>query len=254
MPTHSPRNPPVLRFDGVSHRYDSGTLALSDIDLDVHRGEFISIIGSSGCGKSTLLRLAAGLETPSRGTVTRDESGRIAFVFQQPTLMPWARVRRNVALPLDLLNAPADQTEAGVDQVLRRVGLSEFAHAFPRELSGGMQMRASIARALITEPTLLFMDEPFGALDDITRARLDLELLSLWTERALTVVFVTHSLYEAVFLSTRVLVMSPRPGRIAAVLRIDEPGPRTEAFRVSDRFARTCAELSRMLTTVGSGG
>src|SRR5499426_2242335 len=169
------------------------------------------------------------------------------MVFQQATLMPWARVAANVRLPLDLARVARPAADRAVAAALELVGLAPFAASYPRELSGGMQMRVSIARALVTEPRLLLMDEPFGALDEITRHRLDRELSDLWTRRALSVVFVTHSIYEAVFLSTRVLVMSARPGRIAGELEIAEPHPRTDAFRTSERFARLCQQLSTML-------
>jgi len=229
----------------ASVTYPTGVAALGTTTLAVAPGEFISLIGPSGCGKSTLLRLAAGLLEPTTGTAVRADDTRLAFVFQSPTLMPWADVRRNVRLPLELggvANADAKVTEA-----LRTVGLADFDRAYPRELSGGMQMRVSIARALVTEPSLLLMDEPFGALDEITRERLDDELLALWAQRHLTVLFVTHNIYEAVYLSTRVLVMSPRPGRITGQLEIDEPYPRTDALRVTDRFVKRCQHLSSLM-------
>jgi NitT/TauT family transport system ATP-binding protein len=246
----------VLRIHGVTHTYPSGTVALGNVDIDIEAGEFVSIIGPSGCGKSTLLRLIAGLEAPTSGTISRDltrpSRSPIAYVFQQPTLMPWTSVLANVRLPLDLEGIAPGTSEPLARRALARVGIADFAEALPRELSGGMQMRASIARALVTEPSLLLMDEPFGALDEITRGRLDRELLAVWAEQRLTAVFVTHSLHEAVFLSNRVLVMTPRPGRIADVLTVDEPHPRDESFRLSTRFADLCAQLSRMLVSAGS--
>ena len=218
-------------------------------------------LGPSGCGKSTILNLIAGLAAPSSGRMQWWGAGpesigapgrRLAMVFQSATLMPWARVAPNVRLPLDLAGVPRSAADEAVQDALARVGLAGFEASFPRELSGGMQMRASIARALVTEPDLLLMDEPFGALDEITRTRLDAELLGLWGGRRFTVVFVTHSIYEAVFLSQRVVVMSARPGRLLDEVVIDEPYPRTETFRVSQRFlehARTLqsglAEASR---------
>jgi len=245
-----------LRISGVAYTYPRGTVALGTVDQDIASGEFVSVIGPSGCGKSTLLRLVAGLESPTAGTIARQlkssSSAPIAFVFQQPTLMPWATVLANVRLPLDLEGVGTQASEPRARRALARVGLDEFAYALPRELSGGMQMRASIARALVTEPALLLMDEPFGALDEITRGRLDRELLAVWAEQHLTVLFVTHSLHEAVFLSNRVLVMTPRPGQISDVLTVDEAYPRDDSFRLSTRFADLCAQLSRMLVAAGS--
>jgi len=241
--------------------FPNGVRALDPVTLDVREGEFATIIGPSGCGKSTLLRMVAGLLPPSGGRVRlwpdagvsdRGPARRLAFVFQSATLMAWADVERNVRLPLDLGHAVVtDATDASerVERALALVGLTHFRRAYPRELSGGMQMRASIARALVTEPSLLLMDEPFGALDEITRARLDRELSELGAREALTILFVTHSIYEAVFLSTRVFVMSPRPGRIIGEVAIDEPHPRTDAFRVSAAFAGHCARLSAMLAS-----
>jgi len=214
------------------------------------------LLGPSGCGKTTLLNLLAGLVTPSHGSLswwgddfaaTGGPGRRLGFVFQSPTLMPWARVGTNVRLPLDLAGVDRHTADAQAVTALEQVGLADFARHFPRELSGGMQMRASIARALVTTPDLLLMDEPFGALDEFTRQRLDGELAALWSARGLTVVFVTHSIYEAVFLSTRVVVMSPRPGRIVADVAIDEPFPRGENFRVSTAFARHCQRLSALI-------
>ncbi len=242
----------ALELSQVSHVHANGVRALDTVDLLVRRAEFLTFIGPSGCGKSTLLRIAAGLVAPSQGAVRRADEDATAFVFQSATLMPWARVAKNVALPLELAGAPATDREARVAEALARVGLSDFAQALPRELSGGMQMRASIARALVIAPRLLLMDEPFGALDEITRGRLDRELLDLWQERRFTTLFVTHSLVEAVFVSSRVLVMSPRPGRIAAELVIDEPHPRDDGFRLSARFAALCGQLQSLMLRAGA--
>jgi NitT/TauT family transport system ATP-binding protein len=242
--------------------FPNGLRALESLTLTVGDGAFATIVGPSGCGKSTLLRMVAGLTAPSTGRVRLWPSvpgpieRRLAFVFQNATLMAWADVEKNVRLPLDLGQAAMrtrTAVEARIRHALALVGLEEFRNAYPGELSGGMQMRVSIARALVTEPALLLMDEPFGALDEITRTRLDRELAELWAREKLTILFVTHSIFEAVFLSTRVLVMSSRPGRIVGEVAIDEPHPRTEAFRVSRRFAAYCERLSAMLASAMEG-
>jgi NitT/TauT family transport system ATP-binding protein len=213
----------------------------------VREGDFTTLVGPSGCGKSTLLKLIAGLLAPDGGRIRVPPQGRFSFVFQSPTLMPWASVAANVRLPLELHGVDRREAEQRANDALGRVGLRDFARAWPRELSGGMQMRASIARALVTAPRLLLMDEPFGALDEITRNRLDRDLSALCAREKLTVLFVTHSIYESVFLSSKVLVMSARPGRIFAEVAIDEPQPRTDAFRNSERFARLAMQLSAQL-------
>ncbi|GAA4324403.1 ABC transporter ATP-binding protein [Pigmentiphaga soli] len=242
---------PVLQAQGAARRFPNGTQALAPVTLDVGAGEFVSLLGPSGCGKTTLLRLFAGLDHPSAGRIGRGpEAGRLSYVFQDPTLMPWATVARNVRLPFDLRRGPgrlgAAERQRRVDAALKRVGLGEFADALPHELSGGMRMRVSIARALVTDPAVLLMDEPFGALDDITRQRLDDDLLAVARAQRLTVVFVTHSIFEAVYLSSRVIVMSPRPGRVTADIPIDAP-VRDAAFRVSPEFARFAARLQAEL-------
>ena len=253
---------PVVVVVGARKTYATGTQALAPVDLTVRRGEFLTLLGPSGCGKTTLLNLMAGLLTPDAGTLRwwgggMDATGgpgrRLAMVFQSPTLMPWARVDTNVRLPLDLAHAERGVAARAADAALELVGLTGFGRHFPRELSGGMQMRVSIARALAVVPDLLLMDEPFGALDEFTRQRLDGELANLWAARRLTVVFVTHSIYEAVFLSTRVAVMGPRPGRVIADVAIDEPFPRGDAFRVSTGFARHCQRLSALVAEAGAG-
>ena len=252
---------PIVAVRGVTKRFPNGTEALAPIDLEVRNGEFVTLLGPSGCGKTTLLNLIAGLSTPSSGTIewwggsfaaTGTENRRLGFVFQSPTLMPWARVDANVRLPLDLANVERTNSDQAVAHALQLVGLAEFARHFPRELSGGMQMRASIARALVTSPNLLLMDEPFGALDEFTRQRLDDELLRLWSAEQLTVVFVTHSIAEAVFLSMRVAVMAARPGRVLETISIDEPFPRSDAFRVSTAFAGYAQRLSRSVADAGA--
>ncbi|MCF4998762.1 ATP-binding cassette domain-containing protein [Pseudomonas syringae] len=247
---------PVLLANQVEKTYGNGTHALQRLKLSVKRGEFVSLLGPSGCGKSTLLKMFAGLEHPSaghvrwwgKGEIRQGQSDRkLAMVFQEATLMPWARIAANVRLPLELAGVPNDQRDERVNTALKLVGLGDFGSAYPRELSGGMQMRASIARALVTEPNLLLMDEPFGALDEFTRNRLDSDLRQLWARRDLTVVFVTHSIYEAVFLSSRVVVMGARPGRVLADVRIEGPEVRDDTFRTSAGFIRQCAELSALL-------
>jgi NitT/TauT family transport system ATP-binding protein len=248
--------PPVVELRAVAKTYPNGTRAVDPVDLAVGAGEFVTVLGPSGCGKSTLLRMIAGLVAPSGGRIrwwgedfeaVGRPGRRLAMVFQDATLMPWSRVHSNVRLPLDLARADRPAADRAVADSLALVGLGQFARHYPRELSGGMQMRVSIARALVTRPDLLLMDEPFGALDEITRNRLDGEISALWREQSLTVAFVTHSIYEAVFLSTRVLVMSSRPGRIVREVAIDEPFPRTDAFRVSQPFAAYCRTLSEAL-------
>jgi NitT/TauT family transport system ATP-binding protein len=246
----------AIAASSVHKTYVDGTVALQPVDLHIREGEFVTLLGPSGCGKSTLLKMVAGLLPPSGGALRLwgqpvqrlAEVGRkLAFVFQAPTLMPWASVAANVGLPLDLAGLPRAQADARVADALQLVGLQAFAQALPRALSGGMLMRVSIARSLVVQPDLLLMDEPFGALDEISRHKLDAELLALWAERRLTVVFVTHSIHEAVFLSTRVVTMAARPGRILEELHIDEPYPRRPEFMVSERFAQMARRLQDSL-------
>jgi NitT/TauT family transport system ATP-binding protein len=243
----------------VTKVYDNGVMALGPLDLAVRKGEFVSLLGPSGCGKSTALRIMAGLAAPSAGRVevAHHDGGlpgqSIGFVFQEPTLMPWTSVRENVRLPLKLARAPASESEPRVMEALTRVGLAEFADSFPRELSGGMKMRVSLARALVTDPDILLMDEPFAALDEITRFRLNNDLLTLWRNLKKTVVFVTHSVFESVYLSQRVIVMTGRPGRIAAEIKIDAPEPRDEEFRTSAAYGDSCRNVSAALAPSYSG-
>jgi NitT/TauT family transport system ATP-binding protein len=252
---------PVVTIRGVDKTFANGTHALAPIDLDIRRGEFVTLLGPSGCGKSTLLNLIAGLLAPSAGSIAwwggpfaaTGAAGRtLAFVFQSPTLMPWARVDANVRLPLDLAREDRAAADRAVADALALVGLTHFARHYPRELSGGMQMRVSIARALVTAPDFLLMDEPFGALDEFTRERLDDELSALWRLRGLTIAFVTHSIAEAVFLSTRVAVMAARPGRVIAEVAVDAPFPRDDEFRVSIAAANHARELSRFVADAGA--
>jgi NitT/TauT family transport system ATP-binding protein len=243
----------AIRLRGITKAYDGRGVVLGPIDLDVRPGEFISLLGPSGCGKSTALRIAAGLITPTSGEVnvtgrvTSAQTGHsIGFVFQEPTLMPWASVRDNVRLPLTLVGLPRSDADRRIDDALARVGLSEFDAAFPRELSGGMKMRVSLARALVTEPDVLLLDEPFAALDEITRFRLNDDLLALWRSLDKTIVFVTHSVFESVYLSQRVVVMTARPGRIHAEIRIDAI-ERDENFRTSAEYVAYCRQASLAL-------
>ncbi len=253
----------AIEILSASKTYSNGTRALEPVDLKIQPGEFVTLLGPSGCGKSTLLKMIAGLLSPSDGRILIwnkpidkvEASGhKLAFVFQEATLMPWSRVRANVRLPLDLHGDAKDEAEKRVNDSLELVGLSKFADAYPRELSGGMQMRVSIARALVTQPDLLLMDEPFGALDEITRNKLDSDLLDLWEKKKLTVVFVTHSIYEAVYLSTRVVVMAARPGRVVDQVNIDEPYPRGHDFRVSSQFAQYAKTLQDSLLRAAAMG
>jgi NitT/TauT family transport system ATP-binding protein len=242
-----------VSLNGVGKTFPSGVTALDGFNLDLRPGEFVTLLGSSGCGKSTALRLIAGLAEPTRGTVERTGrlagtgSGTIGFVFQEPTLMPWATVAGNVRLPLDLVKGQGRLSEERVAAALAQVGLDAFDRAYPRELSGGMKMRVSIARALVTEPALLLMDEPFAALDEITRFKLNDDLLEVWKRLGKTVVFVTHSVFESVYLSQRIVVMTPRPGRIFTELRIDAPCPRDRQFRTSADYAALCRRVSEAL-------
>jgi NitT/TauT family transport system ATP-binding protein len=245
---------PILALRHVGKTFANGTQALDDLDLEIREGEFLSLLGPSGCGKSTALRLIAGLGEPTRGRIEWREmrpdprgSTPIGFVFQEPTLMPWVTVFGNVHLPLRLARESRDSADPRVRAVLDRVGLAEFADAYPRELSGGMKMRVSIARALVTSPRLLLMDEPFAALDEITRFRLNNDLLRLWQALGKTVVFVTHSVFESVYLSSRIIVMTARPGKVFAEVAVAAPYPRNEKFRTSAEYAGYCRLASEAL-------
>lgn len=246
---------PLISLANVHKRYASGLLALQGVSLQVAKGELVSLLGPSGCGKSTVLRLVAGLDQASSGELTSPALGPspspagTAFVFQDPTLMPWASVFDNVWLPLRLAGTARADAAERVHQQLGSVGLGEFAQAFPSELSGGMRMRASIARALVTDPALLLMDEPFAALDEFTRQKLNADLLAWWQRRGLSMLFVTHSVFEAVFLSQRVVVMGARPGRVLAEITIDEAYPRDSDFRTSTRYASWCRQVTEVLET-----
>jgi NitT/TauT family transport system ATP-binding protein len=254
---------PILTLRRVGKTFPNSVIALDELDLEVRAGEFLSLLGPSGCGKSTALRLIASLAEPSRGEVVwasqaseprKKRSHPIGFVFQEPTLMPWATVFGNVFLPLRLAGRAAGTAAPRIANVLDRVGLADFAETYPRELSGGMRMRVSLARAIVTDPELLLMDEPFAALDEITRFRLNNDLLSLWQSLGKTVVFVTHSVFESVYLSNRIVVMTPRPGRVFAEIAIDAPYPRDESFRTSAEYAGYCRKTSQALAAAMAAG
>lgn len=240
----------VITLTDVNKVYANGTVALQDMNLVIQESQFVSLVGPSGCGKSTVLRIIAKLGRMTSGSIdwgVNDQARKLAFVFQDAALMPWATVRENVRLPLKLAGMPKKDSEAAVQQALHLVGLSGSEPSYPRELSGGMKMRVSIARALVTHPNVLLMDEPFGALDEITRSKLNSDVLNLWCQQRWTVVFVTHNIYEAVYLSNRVIVMAPRPGRVVADIAIDAPYPRSEAFRTSPLYNEYCREVSERL-------
>jgi len=252
---------PLVALRGVGKTFASGTVALAGLNLHIRPGEFVSLLGPSGCGKSTALRIMAGLSEATEGVVewpsaadgTRGK-GRLSFVFQEPTLMPWASVFANVKLPLDLRRTLSMNVAERVGAALDHVGLAGFRQAYPRELSGGMRMRASIARALVTEPQLLLMDEPFAALDEITRFKLNDDLLRMWQTLRTTVVFVTHSVFESVYLSSRIVVMAARPGRVFTELAVDAPYPRDDNFRTSPEYAAHCRRTSEALAGAMAAG
>ncbi len=248
--------PPVVQLHGVTKRFASGLEALGGIDLAVARGEFLSLLGPSGCGKSTLLRIVAGLSEPTGGSCLLNlggedrnatPAGRIGFVFQDPTLMPWSTVAGNVELPLRIAGRVRSAERDRVAAALSAVGLAGFERSYPHQLSGGMRMRVSIARALVTGPDLLLLDEPFAALDEITRLALNDDLLRLWEAHRPTILFVTHSVFESVYLSTRIAVMKPRPGRIVADLPVGLAQPRLRAVRSAPAYAAMCETVSGAL-------
>lgn len=241
----------AIALHHVNKVYSNGTVALQNMNLSIGEGEFISLVGPSGCGKSTALRLIAGLGKISSGSIVLGEGDRkpeLAFVFQEAALMPWANAIENVRLPLKLAGVPKHKSRAAAQEAINLVGLAGFERSYPRELSGGMKMRVSIARALVTQPDIMLMDEPFGGLDEMTRSKLNSDVLNLWQQKRWTVVFVTHNIYEAVYLSNRVIVMAPRPGRVVADITIDAPYPRTEEFRTSRLCNEYCREVSADLT------
>ncbi|MBA2965452.1 MULTISPECIES: ABC transporter ATP-binding protein [Ramlibacter] len=256
----APHGSALLELRGVEKRYANGTVAVQDLSVAIGRHEFVSFLGPSGCGKSTALKMIAGLSAPSGGEIRWGAAPAggggtghaIGFVFQEPTLMPWATVVDNVWLPLRLAGVSRAAARADIEAVLATVGLSQFAHVYPRELSGGMKMRVSIARAMVTRPRVLLMDEPFAALDEMTRFKLNNDTLALWQANPFTTLFVTHSVYEAVYLSTRIVVMAARPGRVVSEIAVDEPYPRSEAFRTSARYNALCVQVSGALQAAGA--
>ena len=250
--THAPISgrAEVMRIEGVDKVFNGDVVALKGLNLAVNSGDFISLLGPSGCGKSTALRLIADLIHPTRGRITwagGQKAGDLGVVFQEPTLMPWATVAQNVWLPFRLRGKSYNAVKDEIIEALRLVGLDKFQNAYPRELSGGMKMRVSIARAMVTKPRLILMDEPFAALDEITRFRLNNDLLALKEKIGCTVIFVTHSVFESVFLSDRIVVMAARPGRVIRELTVDAPYPRDEVFRTSAEYAAYCREASDAL-------
>lgn len=235
-----------IEFTDVTKRFDTGTTAVEHADLTLHAGEFVAVVGPSGCGKSTLLRMAAGLESPSSGQVRVDTSS-VGFIFQEPTLLPWRSVRANVELCAELSRGNRVETKRRAAEAISAVGLEQFADHLPKTLSGGMKMRVSLARALTLSPEILLLDEPFGALDEMTRLDMQVELQRLYAERGFTAMFVTHSVSEAVYLASRVVVMTARPGRIAGVIDVDFPYPRSEELRFQARFTDYVADVTALL-------
>lgn len=244
----------TVSLSDVGKAFDNGVKAFGPLELEIRSGEFLSVLGPSGCGKSTLLRVVAGLLKPTQGSIAfASERPEIGFVFQEPTLMPWARALQNARLPLDLKGVAREEADHRATEALARVGLKGFERAFPRELSGGMKMRVSIARALVARPKLLLMDEPFAALDELTREALNDDLLKLWEEDAMTVIFVTHSVFESSYLSTRIIVMTPRPGRIAADFAFPPPKFRDADYRLGPEFAQRARTVSTALRAALKG-
>ncbi|HUC49877.1 MAG TPA: ABC transporter ATP-binding protein [Xanthobacteraceae bacterium] len=258
----APPKRPLLRLQGIAKSYANGTKALASVDLTISSGEFVSLLGPSGCGKSTLLKLISGLVAPSSGELDWPQSDYdadgtprplLGFVFQEPTLLPWRTAAENVHLPLLLSGVDKHEARERVHEALAQVGLAGFAKHHPRQLSGGMKMRVSIARALVTRPQILLMDEPFAALDEITRTKLNDELMELFVRQKLTVIFVTHSVYESVYLSSRIVVMSATPGGIIDQIPIEAGHPRKEEFRTSPQYNEHCRLVSASLRRAMTG-
>lgn len=260
LDTGAARAPALIRAHGLSKTYVTGSgevTALKNLDFEIYDGEFVSVVGQSGCGKSTLLKVLAGLLPYTTGSVElngkalRGPTREAAVVFQSPVLLPWRTVLDNVLLPIEFRKLPMAGYRRSAVDLLAMVGLSEFARRYPYELSGGMQQRAAIVRALVQNPQLLLMDEPFGALDAMTREQMNLELMRIWSQSRKTVIFITHSIAEAIFLSDRVIAMTARPGTIADVITIDLPRPRDLAVINTDRFGRYAAKLRSLLDAQG---
>jgi NitT/TauT family transport system ATP-binding protein len=241
----------LFEATGLGRTYDDGTEALKDVDIAVDQGSFVAVLGPSGCGKSTLLRILAGLDNPTTGALRWSgrppHAGDTGFVFQEPTLLPWASVRDNVYLPLRLAGRSRKEAAGPIAEAIRLVGLDGFAGSRPGQLSGGMRMRVSVARALVTRPRLLLMDEPFAALDESTRFRLNDDLLAIWAASACTAVFVTHSVFEAVYLAQRIVVLSPRPARVTADIPIDLPFPWPPDMRTDAAYGAACRVVTERL-------
>lgn len=240
----------LLSINSVQKIFNQNVVALTDMQLEIHEGDFISLLGPSGCGKSTVLRMMAGLMEPTSGKIVWDEEpneGSIGVVFQEPTLMPWATVEKNVWLPFRLMHKSYRSVRDDIHDALGLVGLEGFSQSYPRELSGGMKMRVAIARALATHPKIILMDEPFAALDEITRFKLNNDLLELKSKIGCTIVFVTHSVFESVFLSDRIAVMTARPGKVYTEIKVDELYPRHEEFRTSAKYSNYCRTTSDAL-------
>jgi NitT/TauT family transport system ATP-binding protein len=252
----TPGSIPEITFEGVSKRYRNAAVALEGVSLTVERGEFVTFLGPSGCGKSTLLKLVSGLSPVSEGKVQvngmtpANARQLMSFIFQDATLLPWRTVEQNVGLELELEAAPRAAGRKRVAEMLELVGLGHVAKSYPRQLSGGMKMRVSIARALVTRPRILLMDEPFAALDEMSRDRMNEELLRLYAEQKWTVLFVTHSVAEAVFLSSRIVILAAHPGRVAHEMQVDLPWPRTAETRESMAFEERVTKASRLLRGV----
>ncbi|MGP7818141.1 ABC transporter ATP-binding protein [Niallia sp. 01092] len=246
----------IVHLKNVNKVYLNGKTAVQNVNLNIQQGEFVSFVGPSGCGKSTIFKMISGLIEHTEGELqilgtsprlAQKESTDVSFVFQDATLLPWRNVMDNVMLPLEFRPIPKAEKREMAEKVLKMVGLEDYRKALPRELSGGMKMRVSIARALIAKPKLLLMDEPFGALDEITRQKLQAELLKIWEQEKMTVLFITHNVFEAVYLSTKIAVMTPSPGKVENMVAVDLPFPREAELRTDHKFSDIAAKVSHYL-------